>query len=152
MNDTTPVLRTIALAMLAACAIGLPLAAFPSVDIFKDANDCFGRVLSWHHGSGGTCTPHYTYWMSRTSALPVLPALLGIALGATAMRRWPRPVVGMLWSLVAFALVVVCAGYTFDVEIFSLDHKTYRSTGRSLGLLYMAIGLTSWSRSSRCRS
>ena len=141
MNAPMPALRSIALAMMVACLIGVPIAAFPSVDISKDASNCFGEVLAWHHNSR-PCHPRYKYVGSKTPALPVIPALLVVALGAFAMRRWPRPLVAIGWSLAAFSLMVVCAAYTFDFEIFGLGLKTYRWTAIVAGFLHGIVAST----------
>jgi len=142
MNGPMPGLRNIALAMMVACLICVPLAAFPTVDISKDVNNCFGEVLAWHHNSH-PCHPRYKHVESKRPAIPVIPVLVLLAVGAFAMRRSPRPLVAMGWSLAAFGLMLVCAVYTFDFEIFGLGHKSYRPISGVLGVGYFIIGLTS---------
>jgi hypothetical protein len=135
-------LRWVAIVIVAICALAIPLALVPSVTVYTDANDCFARAFAWHHSAGSTCQPDFSIAEAKVPGLPVIFAMIGVGLGALAIRRWPRPLVALAWTVPAFVLVIVSLAITLDFEIFSFDNRTYSWSASVLGTMFAFLGAT----------
>lgn len=132
-------LRGVALVTLVLCVLGLPLAFLPSVDIYRDASDCFARAFA-AHGSGH-CTTDYVLAETKHPGILVIGCLVGIALLAFGLRRRPSGLAAVIGSLPALALAVIGAACAVDFEIFTFDHKVVRWSAELLALLFGLVGL-----------
>ena len=121
------VLRVVALAVIVVCGLAMVIGLLPGTEIYRDANDCFGHALGSlfsAHGGGGHCEAHYKLIGTRPAGGgELILALTPVVLGGLAVRRWPRPLVAGLWPVGAFVLLVIGVVITFDLDLFSLEHK-----------------------------
>jgi hypothetical protein len=110
-SERGSVLRLVATVVLGLCGIAVIVGFIPGVDVYEDKNDCIGhafaRAFSWHGGGDRSpCVRNDV--LLRTEAAggwPLVLSLAWVALGAVALRRWPRlvvvPIVGTLRWLAA---------------------------------------------------
>jgi hypothetical protein len=140
------VLRATALGVIILCWLGMAVGMLPGVKIYEDTNDCFGRALgslfSAHGGRGSTCEPHYVY--VRTDKACGFEAVLvfsAVALGALAVRRWPRLLVAWLWPVVSFAAVAITFVLTFELDLFSTEHEVALWPAYVVGALAVLVAL-----------
>jgi hypothetical protein len=144
-NWLTRQLRTTGLVVVVLCVVAMIVGMLPGTEIYRDANDCFGQALgqlfSAHGGGHGRCEAHYVHvGTERAGGWWMILALLPVALGGLAVRRWPRIWVALLWPLGAFVLLVIGILLALDIEIFSLTHKVMLWPAKTVGIVLTAIG------------
>jgi hypothetical protein len=133
-------LRSFAIAMMALCIVGLPLACFPSADIYRDAGDCVGRIFAAH--GGAECTTTWVHAETLYPGLPVMACLVAIGLGVLALHRKPTGWAAVLGALPVCALAVIGAARAVDFQIFTFDRHETRWSGELLGMLFGVIAVT----------
>lgn len=123
--DDIRVLRNVAATVLVLCGVAVVVGFIPGVDVYEDKNDCIGqafsRAFSWH-GSSDSAPCVRNDVLLRTEAaggLPLVIALLPVALGALVVRRWPRLWIAALWPFVLVGSIAIFFAFTFDLDLFS---------------------------------
>lgn len=123
------VLRVVALTVCALCGVAMVVGWLPGIEVYRDANDCFGRALGAlfsAHGGGGRspCEHHYVYVETRLAGgWGLMAALAPVVLGGLALWRWPKLWIAWVWPVLMFVLLVVSVVLTLDFDIFGTEHK-----------------------------
>lgn len=140
------VLRLVATVVLVLCGIAAIVGFIPGVDVYEDKNDCIGhafaRAFSWHGGDRTPCVRNDV--LLRTEAAggwALVLSLAWIALGAVALRRWPRLWVAALWPLVMIVSAAIFFALTFELDLFSPIREVPRWPVTLLAFLVGTIAL-----------
>lgn len=111
--------------VLAATVLGVAAAILgfvPSVDVYEDSSDCFGRALSSlfaMHGGAGACESTWEPVATRSAAeQPAEMAAYFLTLVAPGLVVWrrPRAAYALAWTL--FAMVATFAMIVLTFELF----------------------------------
>lgn len=141
------VLRLVATVVLGLCGIAVIVGFIPGVDVYEDKNDCIGhafaRAFSWHGGGDRSpCVRNDV--LLRTEAAggwPLVLSLAWVALGAVALRRWPRLWIAALWPLVMIVSAAIFFAFTFELDLFSPIREVPRWPATLLAILVGAIAV-----------
>lgn len=141
------VLRWIAGLVLGLCALAVLVGFIPGIDVFEDKNDCIGRALarafSWH-GGGDHSPCERNDVLLRTEAAggwPLLVSLVPVALGALALRRWPKLWIAALWPLLLIVAAAIFFAFTFELDLFSPIREVPRWPAHLLAVVVVAIAV-----------
>lgn len=141
------VLRAVAVLVLVLCGLSVIVGFIPGVDIYEDKNDCIGRAFarafSWHGGGDRSpCVRNDV--LLRTEAAggwPLVLSLAWVALGAVALRRWPRLWIAALWPFVMIVSAAIFFAFTFELDLFSSIREVPRWPAILLAFLVGTIAL-----------
>lgn len=141
------VLRAVATLVLVLCGLAVIVGFIPGIDIYEDKNDCVGhalaRAFSWHAGGDRSpCVRNDV--LLRTEAAggwPLVLSLAWVALGAVAVRRWPRLWIAALWPLVMIVSGTIFVAFTFELDLFSPIREVPRWPATLLAFLVGTIAL-----------
>jgi len=147
LADKGRVLRSVATVVLVLCGLAVVVGFIPGVDVYEDKNDCIGhafaRAFSWHGGGDRTPCVRNDVLLRTVAAggWPLVLSLAWVALGAVALRRWPRLWIAALWPLVMIISATVFFAFTFELDLFSPIREVPRWPATLLAFLVGTIAL-----------
>jgi hypothetical protein len=117
----TRFLRVSVLVIVVLGAAAIVISMIPSVEVYKDANDCFGhalgRVFSAHGGGRSSCESSWVLVDTRPPAnVASMLSYLAIVLApAMVIWKWPRLGFAVAWSPWTMVASVVMILSTFEL-------------------------------------